>query len=187
MVEYVLEDFVIIRDFTEHCDALLEMVQNPREGEIVEMPDRCYNFFTKHVVDGGNPESIDDMTILRYSEEIKTALLNVFNFNGVMNNNLPAVVYPEGCGMGLHDDMYHNSDDPDQREKVHVYSSVHYLNDDYQGGELVFPDLDLTINPEKNMLLLFGCHHKHRGNPSTGGIKISSTKFWRDEDAVQSQ
>jgi len=182
--ELVFDDFAIIRDFTAHCDSLLQMVQNPLDGEIVEMSDRCYNFFTKHVVDGGNPTSPEDVVILEYTKEIRDSLLEVFSFDGVMNNNLPAVVYPEGCGMGLHDDMYHNSDDPDKREKVHVYSSVHYLNDDYEGGELVFPDVDLTITPEKNMLLLFGCHHKHRGNPATGGIKISSTKFWRDANAV---
>ena len=183
MAEYVLEDFVIIRNFTEHCAALLEMVHNPREGEIVEMSDRCYNFFTRHVIDGGSQDSEEDQIILAYSQGIADALKKVFDFDAVVNNALPAVVYPEGCGMGLHDDLYHNSDDPDKRENVHVFSSVHYLNDDYDGGELVFPDIDTTITPEENMMLLFACHYKHRGNPATNGIKVSSTKFWRDKNA----
>lgn len=175
---------VVLKEFSSHCSDLLKMVLNPKPGEVQEMPDRCYHFFTRHVNHADEQSSWDNNIITEYSEQIADALKFAFGFDGALNYNLPAVVYPEGCGMGLHDDMYHNSDNPATREKVHVYSSVHYLNDDYDGGELVFPDIGLTIKPEANMLLLFPCEHRHEGLPSTNGIKVSSTKFWRDKHAV---
>jgi hypothetical protein len=35
------------------------------------------------------------------------------------------------------------------------YSSVLYLNDDYEGGELFFPEFDLTIKPKLGDLVTF--------------------------------
>lgn len=186
MLEFISDDFAVIYNFSPHCSDFLNMVRHPRHGEIMEMSDRCYNFFTRHVVDGGDADSVEDQIILSYCQSIADALKEAFDFDAVVNNALPAVIYPEECGMGLHDDLYHNSDDPEKRENVHVFSSVHYLNDDYDGGELVFPDIDVTITPKENMMLLFACHYKHRGNPATGGIKVSSTKFWRDKNADSS-
>lgn len=182
MLKFIRDDFVIINDFSTHCRDLLHMAQNPRRGEITKMPERCHTFFTRHV-SGNSSDIVEDNIILTYCQSIVDALKEVFDFDAVVNNNLPAVVYPEGCGMGLHDDLYHNSDDPERRENVHVFSSVHYLNDDYYGGELVFPDLDVTITPKENMMLLFACRYRHVANPVRNGIKVSSTKFWRDKNA----
>jgi hypothetical protein len=36
-----------------------------------------------------------------------------------------------------------------------VLSVILFLNDDYKGGELYFPDHDLTIKPKQNQLLIF--------------------------------
>jgi|TARA_R110000868_G_scaffold102674_4_gene282802 hypothetical protein len=186
MLEFISDDFAIIYDFSPDCESLLKMVRNASEDELIQMPGRCYTFFTRHVINGGAPNSIEDQIIVEYSHKIAEALKSAFNFDTVVSIDLPAVVYPEGCGMGLHDDLYHNSDDPEKRENVHVFSSVHYLNDDYDGGELVFPSLDLVITPKANMMLLFACHYKHEGNPATNGIKVSSTKFWRDKNVDES-
>ncbi len=183
MLEFLSDDFALIYNFSPDCESLLHMVQNPRDGEIMEMPDRCYNFFTRHLINGGSADSVEDQIILTYSQSIADALKEAFDFDAVVNSSLPAVIYPEGCDMGLHDDLYHNSDDPEKRENVHVFSSVHYLNSGFDGGELVFPDMDIVITPEQNLLLLFACHYKHMGNPATNGIKMSSTKFWRDKNA----
>jgi len=35
------------------------------------------------------------------------------------------------------------------------YAAICYLNDDYEGGEIYFPDYDLSIKPEPNELLFF--------------------------------
>jgi Rps23 Pro-64 3,4-dihydroxylase Tpa1-like proline 4-hydroxylase len=39
-------------------------------------------------------------------------------------------------------------------ERNHI-ASVYYINDDYAGGEIYFPDHDLTIKPKANSLIVF--------------------------------
>lgn len=34
-------------------------------------------------------------------------------------------------------------------------SLIYFVNDEYEGGEIYFPDIDLTISPKKNQLLIY--------------------------------
>jgi predicted 2-oxoglutarate/Fe(II)-dependent dioxygenase YbiX len=40
------------------------------------------------------------------------------------------------------------------------YTELAYLNDDFKGGELVFPDLDAVITPKPGLLVAFPSNHK---------------------------
>ena len=40
------------------------------------------------------------------------------------------------------------------------YTGIAYLNDDFTGGELVFPDLDIVIVPKPGLLVGFPSNHK---------------------------
>ena len=40
------------------------------------------------------------------------------------------------------------------------YTGLAYLNDDFTGGELVFPDLDIVIVPKPGLLVGFLSNHK---------------------------
>jgi hypothetical protein len=39
------------------------------------------------------------------------------------------------------------------------YTGIAYLNDDFTGGELVFPDLDVVIAPKPGLLVAFPGNH----------------------------
>jgi predicted 2-oxoglutarate/Fe(II)-dependent dioxygenase YbiX len=54
-------------------------------------------------------------------------------------------------------------------------SMVMYINDDYEGGEFVFPDLKIRIKPEPGMLICFPSnrHYKHGVEPVTKGKRYS--------------
>jgi hypothetical protein len=56
-----------------------------------------------------------------------------------------------------------------------VLSSVGYLNDDYEGGELYFDKLGLTIKPKAGDLYLFPSSYvySHAAMPVTSGTKYS--------------
>jgi hypothetical protein len=58
---------------------------------------------------------------------------------------------------------------------VCVLSSVGYINDDYDGGELYFDKLGLTIKPQAGDLYLFPSSfiYSHSAMPVTKGIKYS--------------
>lgn len=64
-------------------------------------------------------------------------------FNQVLN------VWREGMEMHPHGDHAHG------RYPERDYASLIYLNDDYDGGELYIPSLDIEVKPEKGMLLTF--------------------------------
>lgn len=44
--------------------------------------------------------------------------------------------------------------DTDAQKHQHIVC-MYYINDDYDGGEIVFPDYDLTIKPKSNSLIMF--------------------------------
>lgn len=43
-----------------------------------------------------------------------------------------------------------------------VLGVVYYLNDNFDGGEIVYEDLDLKIKPKKNSLVIHGAHIPHK-------------------------
>lgn len=54
-----------------------------------------------------------------------------------------------------------------------IVSGILYLNDDYEGGELVFPELGVTIKPKAGELVLFPSNYcyVHQSMPITKGTK----------------
>jgi len=60
-------------------------------------------------------------------------------------------------------------------------SIVYFLNDDFAGGELVFPELDLVITPEAGTLVCFPSDHNyiHGVNPVTSGHRYTLVTWMR--------
>ena len=59
-------------------------------------------------------------------------------------------------------------------------SSIFYLNDDYEGGEIFFPNQSLTIKPTSNKLISFpgDIDFMHGVNKIMSGIRYTMTIFW---------
>jgi predicted 2-oxoglutarate/Fe(II)-dependent dioxygenase YbiX len=54
-------------------------------------------------------------------------------------------------------------------------SIVLYLNDDFEGGDFIFPDLNIRIRPEPGMMICFPSnhHYRHGVDPVTKGNRYS--------------
>lgn len=67
------------------------------------------------------------------------------------------------------------------------YASFLYLNDDFNGGLLQFPDQEISIKPEVGMLAAFdgGFNNMHEVTLITSGVRYTIGSFWddREEDA----
>ena len=67
------------------------------------------------------------------------------------------------------------------------YAAFLYLNDDFEGGLLQFPDQNLTIQPKVGMLAAFdgGFNNMHEVSLITSGVRYTIGSFWddREEDA----
>ena len=63
-------------------------------------------------------------------------------------------------------------------------SSVMYLNDDYEGGELYFPFLGINLKPKAGDIVLFPSTYiySHAALPVTNGIKYSAVTMFDYND-----
>lgn len=63
-------------------------------------------------------------------------------------------------------------------------SSVAYFNDDYEGGELWFPYLDLTFKPEAGDIVMFPSTfiYAHAARPVISGVKYSGVTMFDYND-----
>lgn len=63
-------------------------------------------------------------------------------------------------------------------------SSVAYFNDDYEGGELWFPYLDLTFKPEAGDIVMFPSTfiYAHAAKPVISGVKYSGVTMFDYND-----
>jgi predicted 2-oxoglutarate/Fe(II)-dependent dioxygenase YbiX len=63
-------------------------------------------------------------------------------------------------------------------------SCLCYLNDDFEGGELEFPNFHVKIKPEPGMLVLFPSNYAylHIAHPVTSGTKYSMVTWIKDRE-----
>jgi hypothetical protein len=67
------------------------------------------------------------------------------------------------------------------------YAAFLYLNDDFEGGMLKFPDQKISLKPKVGMLAAFdgGFNNMHEVTLITNGVRYTIGSFWddREEDA----
>lgn len=82
--------------------------------------------------------------------------------------------YNTGIGMGAHADVYPRDDNQT------TLSAVIYINDDYTGGQIFFPEFDLEIKPEAGSILFFPPteDYLHEAKPVGAGRKLMIPVFW---------
>lgn len=114
--------------------------------ELYEIHEKSYKALFPHIEDYGHYWGV----VMRYYE--------VFNF-----------VKYEGTGKHF---AVHADHGP---AYVSTVSAVAYLNDDYIGGEIVFPRFGLTIKPEPGDLVIFPSTfiYEHSSEPIISGTKYS--------------
>ena len=64
----------------------------------------------------------------------------------------------QGESMGVH------RDDIEPPDKVNVFGLVLYLNDDYEGGEIIYPEIDLEHKPKAGSLVVHSASLPHGVN-----------------------
>lgn len=69
-------------------------------------------------------------------------------------------------------------DAPPDGPVVRTVSLVAYLNDDFEGGELVFPELEYSVAPQAGIAIVFPPHLLHRAEPIASGTKYAITAWY---------
>lgn len=83
--------------------------------------------------------------------------------------------YATNMRLGGHSDDHGGYNDPKPR-----MSLVFYINDNYDGGEIKFKNLDISIKPKKNQLIIFPSSYLffHVISKVTSGERFIITNFY---------
>lgn len=189
---------VLLRDFlsVEECDYLIEIskphmarsqVLNNQGGEgVIDERRLSEGYFI--------PVNLEDEMLSAIEERID----ELTGYPQINGENLHVLHYGVGGEFKPHFDFF-NEDTVGGQEAVacggqRVITLVMYLNDPKEGGETVFPEVDITIKPKKGNALLF--HNLepggavdllsyHGGSPVKAGEKWIATKWIRQEAYVK--
>lgn len=114
-------------------------------------------------------------------------LLYSINKKISLDYSLSEDIYPEYLGLVKWEigDVQHPHADGEELNGKHQFywrnfGCVLYLNDDYDGGEIYFPNQNIQIKPKPNTLVFFPgtLEFLHGVNPITKGIRYTLTSFW---------
>ncbi len=102
----------------------------------------------------------------------------------VFADTVQLVQWREGMFMQPHADRA-NPDGSPHGMPHRDFASIVYLNDDYAGGELYFPRLDMLMKPTAGMLVAFtgGWHHEHAVLSVRSGLRLTMPAFYTLDSA----
>lgn len=104
------------------------------------------NIYKKNNYWAGRLLKINDKNI---SKHISNSIDKIYP-NSIYRTNDPSYVqrqYIGGEPLGIHHDQQHTD--------KFIKAFVVYINDNYEGGELFFPDLDVEIKPKSGSMITF--------------------------------
>lgn len=156
-------------------------------GEGVKMPDYrdCVDFKMDEKYIPGTPEEFSDVIDVYNSVAgaQKACLKDYCLAYGITMNYMEAINFVR-YGVNEHFNVHTDHG----FSYICTVSCVTYLNDDYEGGELYFPYLDLSYTPKAGDSVFFPSTFlfAHASKPVTSGVKYSAvTMFDYNDDAHQ--
>jgi hypothetical protein len=124
-------------------------------------------------------EKSDTSTLYGYlNESVRTLLFKFFHpieidykhfFHVHLDSHEPYQILKYGVGQKF---TNHVDDGPGHNRKVSI---TYYLNDDYEGGEIVFPRFGISYKPRANEMLVFPSTfvYNHSVNPVISGTRYA--------------
>ena len=127
----------------EEHETLFNFVNNPDQISWIKEP-----WTTERTPSDSIPKDI----IILLKKIFKTARLNCMDYYDIrVNSNFIGEYILTKWSKG---DVMEPHVDTDSQKTQHIVC-MYYINDNYEGGELVFPDYNLKIKPKSNSLIMF--------------------------------
>jgi len=142
-----------------------------RNCEIFGIPDTLYDF----VPEEDHPEYFKFTISNKFKEAFRPCYEDYISKFHVENNNqydnYSILKYGSGQKFIKHVD--------DGKKCPRRVSLVYYINDNYEGGEIVFPNWSLSLKPKANQLLMFPSNfmYAHEVKPVTNGTRYSVVQW----------
>lgn len=177
-VQQVSSGIYLVDNFFDNYHLLLDdITQN--EDLYFSNPDCCIKRY-RSLCDQRNDELLI-ATVDAYNSLLSKIVSSIFAISACSPNlsTFDAHIYEEGCSLARHKDDY----DSNFPLSPNLATTVHYLNDNYSGGEIEFYQEISPIKPTRNGLLIFQSDIEHGTRPVIQGTKIASTRFWKDQNS----
>ena len=145
-------------------------ISDEESNELIQFHEKNFNLNTEGCFMHRNTEVIDHPIATKF-KKIEKALTKFGKDvdNNYVINYFQIVKWPTGEAQPTHFDFHY-----------HPYTSIIYLNDDFEGGETVVKDK--TITPKKNKLIGFkGDRIMHKVNEITNGTRYTVPCWYRYE------
>ena len=112
----------------------------------------------------------------KYTTKLNHRIAKLFKFNPELwYGDIDTIQRQyEGSELAAHID---SDGDPDV-----LYAVIGYLNDDYVNGELFFPNINVSLKPEKNSIIIFPDGEKYMHGvraPGPGPLRYALPTFVR--------
>lgn len=140
----------------ELCKRLIEFWEQHSDLTSKERGD--VRFFDNRVLHVREVHAVDErlaMQLLRLADRMANIIAETYRIAPVYPDDVQLVKWWEGHEMFPHADREH-PDGSEHRTPWRSYASVIYLNEDYRGGEIYFPELGIEIAPSQGSMLAFG-------------------------------
>ncbi|CAB4164794.1 Oxoglutarate/iron-dependent dioxygenase [uncultured Caudovirales phage] len=156
---------------------------------------------TSHTHGKGLSYTQIDNKVLKYFASYISPLIakhatNFYNMNQITDIDVHYAFHPAGSYLNPHTDVIGWAPKHDENneystiEKYFPYywsghlANILYLNDDYEGGELFFPDFKFEIRPKSGMLISFpgNTHYLHGVRETSGNTRYSCSLWTKFED-----
>jgi hypothetical protein len=190
--ERVTKDIVIYRNFVteEECQKMIKALDAQADnGKISWMPISFYESYSSVLPRDNDQEIIDaGLTPTIFSDienKMPEAIASVHDLD-------PTII----CKIGYHTQKWEpgayariHSDSTDAEGNFGAftrsrYAGFLYLNDNFKGGLLRFPEQNLEIKPEVGMLVVFdgGPNNMHEVSLIESGVRYTIGSFWDDRE-----
>ena len=156
----------------EECDILVDAFENN------SLTNTANDFWDNMIV---YPATIADRGVLglmaKTGSRTREVILETYQPDQIYSDSIMLCRWDVGKQLTPHID---NQDSHEYSTPWRTYSSLVYLNEEYEGGEIFFPRLDLLLKPTKGLLVIFssGPEHEHGVKPVTAGKRYTMPSWY---------
>jgi hypothetical protein len=191
----ITKDIVIYENFLsdEDCQKMINAIDAQADnGKISWMPISFYESYSSVLPQDNDQEIIDAGLAPTIFSDIENAMPQaIASVHDLDPKTISKIGYhtqkwEPGAYARVHSD---NTDEQGNSGAFtrSRYAGFLYLNNNFEGGLLRFPDQDIEIQPKTGMLAVFdgGFNNMHEVTMITSGVRYTIGSFWddREEDA----
>jgi hypothetical protein len=182
----IIKNAILPQDIQESLDVIYS-------APILENRDHCYSTYN---IPGFVHSEKDGLLTHRLKEKLIGLAEKSYGEKLLRDKPMQYMIHPTGSYIGAHTDIldidYKNNDPerdagPTQQEQLEMFPNMWsghlailaYLNDDYEGGYLYFPEFDYYLKPSPGDVVMFpgSLYYVHGVSKVTSGTRYTLSQW----------